>query len=80
MKWRAGGTRMPNVAAWWELRSNETTRDYKRLSDAAARAWHKTAFLAVQTAGIRITVCPSQTGRFRTYGGWNGNRRYGSDR
>ena len=56
------------------------TRNHKKALNATARAWLKTAFPAVQTAGIRIIVCPSQTDRFRTYGGWNGNRRYGSDR
>ena len=29
MKWRESVTKMPNVAAWWELRSNETTRNHK---------------------------------------------------
>lgn len=29
MKWRVCDIRMPNVVAWWELRSNEITRNHK---------------------------------------------------
>ena len=51
MKWHESVTRMPNVAAWWELRSNETKRNHKWVAkgtfDTHIFVWFKYAGLSV---------------------------------